>query len=1299
MEYRGTYQIQPRTAADIVKREPVADPTFSPEAGTFYNDFSVTLACETEGATIYYTLDGTDPTAESIEYTSAISITATTTVKAIAIKNSSLSDIVSATYVMETAAPVFTPEGGTFFGSVDVALSSITQGATIYYTLNETDTQNEYQENQPLHFTTTTTIYARAEKNGVSSTAVSATYTIADLPIVATPTFDPDGGDFENSVEVTLNCTTEDAVIYYTTDGSAPTVAEGILYNNNPFTLTETTTVKAMAVKDGMTDSNIAEATFTKLIPVATPTISPNGGNFVNSVNVTLACTTEGAAIYYTTNGDAPTVAEGTLYDNNPISLTESVTLKAIAVKAGMANSDIAEAVFTKLEQVATPTFNPNGGTFETSVDVTLDCATEGASIYYTINGDEPTTESTLYVEGNPFSLDATTTVKAIAVKDGMAASEIAEATFTKTEPVVTVNYTRIESLVQLQDGDRVIIASRYDNDAAHYFVAPTRIANARFNAVGVSAENNIISTDVDTIVWTVRIADGVYKFVNASNDTLGNSSSTNFTSTENYAWNIAEYTAPETAIAGAYAGYKISNAAVTRSIAFRQYTTNSGTVNVFGAYAESNASNAEYNFALDFFVDLGDHSPLVATPTFSLPAGNYTSEQRVEISCATEGATIRYTLNGSNPTEESDEYTAALTISEPTTVKAKAFKQDCIPSGIAEAFYNVVTTPSIIVSAETLNFENTNETKTLNVLSLNLTADITVAVTENFTVDAETIAMNTDATLTVTFIGEAVTNGTLTLTSGETIATVALVANPPVASEGCYYPVAEAQTDWTGDYLVTFTDMASETINALNGVHQSNYGTYENIFQYYADGVIASNLTTEVCKVTVAATENGYYSMYLNRNGYLGLNSDANKLYSNNTFTAERDEWIFAANENGVVTITSVKFPGRQIQWNNSNTGLRFACYTGLQSAVTLYKLGALPAVATPVFTPIAGYYEETQNVTITCSTEGATIYYTTDGTEPTTASAQYTEAIEVSQNTTIKAIASLGEDVSVVATARYTFPNLVENIAALYAVENTEGNYKLTGDVTFVFRKDRNMYVMDETGGLLIYDQNSRITTEYNEGDVITGGISGTINIYNGLFEFVPIRNTAESEQNTGMVAPLTITVEQLLTNSYVSQLVKVENVAIETGTTYYEGDAGTNLTFSQNGSVAELRNNFKTLDMTIEDGTNWDIVGFASINNGTIQLVPRGNDDVMIVTSVDGLAAEIAIYPNPTSNVVNIAATGMTVERIELANVDGQVISNEAVDADVVTISLENQPAGMYFVRIYTENEVIVRKITKF
>jgi hypothetical protein len=88
-------------------------------------------------------------------------------------------------------------------------------------------------------------------------------------------------------------------------------------------------------------------------VTVNTPTISPNGGTFSNSVNVTLASTTSGATIRYTTDGSTPT-ANSTLY-STAFSLTSSATIKAIAFSSGT-NSSVANALFTRAADPITNT-------------------------------------------------------------------------------------------------------------------------------------------------------------------------------------------------------------------------------------------------------------------------------------------------------------------------------------------------------------------------------------------------------------------------------------------------------------------------------------------------------------------------------------------------------------------------------------------------------------------------------------------------------------------------------------------------------------------------------------------------------------------------------------------------------------------------------------------------------------------------------------------------------------------------------------------------------------------------------
>ena len=163
----------------------------------------------------------------------------------------------------------------------------------------------------------------------------------------------------ENGVKVTMATATKEAVIYYTTDGKAPT-AESTKYSE-AVEFTKDATVKAIAVKNGLENSPVSVVT----VSIKEKTITETKIEYIDKtycsavtftsqatddgVKVTMETSTEGAAIYYTTDGTIPT-AESTKY-SEPVEFTKDATVKAIAVKTGIENSPVSVATVSIKEK------------------------------------------------------------------------------------------------------------------------------------------------------------------------------------------------------------------------------------------------------------------------------------------------------------------------------------------------------------------------------------------------------------------------------------------------------------------------------------------------------------------------------------------------------------------------------------------------------------------------------------------------------------------------------------------------------------------------------------------------------------------------------------------------------------------------------------------------------------------------------------------------------------------------------------------------------------------------------------
>ena len=235
-------------------------PMFSPPSGLYVGSVSVALSTTTSGATIRYTTDGSAPTGSSPAYTGPITLTKTTTIRAITTASGMIdSSEASASYTVAVVAPSFSPAAGTYSQPQSVVLSTPTSGARIYYTTDgSTPTTASPVYAGPISVTRTTTIRAMGTATGMAnSTVSSATYTLK----AATPTFNPPGGTYVLPQLVEIASASPGTTIYYTTDGSTPTTAS-TQYTGSFLVGIGTTTVRAIAVATGWSQSDVATATY-----------------------------------------------------------------------------------------------------------------------------------------------------------------------------------------------------------------------------------------------------------------------------------------------------------------------------------------------------------------------------------------------------------------------------------------------------------------------------------------------------------------------------------------------------------------------------------------------------------------------------------------------------------------------------------------------------------------------------------------------------------------------------------------------------------------------------------------------------------------------------------------------------------------------------------------------------------------------------------------------------------------------------------------------------------------------------
>ena len=417
------------------------------------------------------------------------------------------------------AAPVFDPASGhQFTGSLTVTMTSATEGANIVYTVNNGD---EITAASPASVTidTDATISAFAQKDGINSATVTATYTLK--PAAQQVEYLEVAADLANNVEFEF---TGNAVVTYQYNQYLYIKDEtgyGLIYGStnggqNPKFAVGTMLAPGWAAKVSIYENLHEFVSTTGLDSCGITTVTPETIT-ADQIPDKLNALVKIEHVKKVENGVA-TLIDGTtvtLYKRFDAALPTFDNADATITGIASVYGTTYQIYFISAEgAVNAPVITPASCNFEESQVVTI-TAGEGATIKYST--DE---QATWNDYSEPLTITATTTVYAKAVKDGQE-SIVVSATYTKLEPVT---YTLVTDVAQLAAGDKIILVGYCnkegdDNYGKAYAMGAYRPNNNNFASVEVSVEDNTVTTVKANVItletaaidslWNLKAAEG----------------------------------------------------------------------------------------------------------------------------------------------------------------------------------------------------------------------------------------------------------------------------------------------------------------------------------------------------------------------------------------------------------------------------------------------------------------------------------------------------------------------------------------------------------------------------------------------------------------------------------------------------------------------------------------------------------------------------------------------------------------------------------------------------------------------
>lgn len=410
-------------------------------------------------------------------------------------------------------------------------------------------------------------------------------------------------------------------------------------------------------------------------------------------------------------------------------------------------------------------------------------------------------------------------------------------------------------------------------------------------------------------------------------------------------------------------------------------------------------------------------------------------------------------------------------------------------------------------------------------------------------------------------------------------------------------------------------------------------------------------------------ATNNSYVE-------FSNIQGSSGALYAGNTATSYSAIQLRSKSNSGIVVTTSTgkRVKGISVGWNSNTSSKRqldiYGKTSAYSSAADLYKsdvatkgelIGEIPngttsleitgdytyigirsndgalyldklvitweggeqtQVAAPVFAPANGTtFVDKLTVGASCSTEGATIYYTKDGAEPTTGSDKFpTEGVTLTETTTLKAIAVKdGLDNSEVVTATYTKLEPYASLKALkesgIATEEGKPCVVELKDAVVTYADSRKAYIQDETAGLYVFGSN-----KLKAGTKLNGVVAAQLALWNGLYELkvdggefdnVEVTNDVEIPVQEVAVAELNQNFAR-----YESMRVKVVDATVTSSFNDKNGE------IEQNGEKIALRAADESITADVQ--ATVDVTGYPGLYNSTKQLNVILQEDIAVKTA---------------------------------------------------------------------------------